>query len=149
MRITLHTDTEWAELIRARHNFKRLSPLQREVLQRAVAGDANKVIAFDLRMNRKTVETHRARAMQKMEVGSFAELVRIMVLAGLTSDPTSSQCGTDPQSDPHDITTHQARFGDDRAAADAGLPLDEPRRDRQWIPRARPVQYLRSRGSGS
>ena len=65
----------------------------------SVAGDSNNVIASHLQVSQKTVETHRARAMQKMEVGSFAELVRLMVLARLTRDWVSST-PADAQSDP-------------------------------------------------
>ena len=42
-----------------------------------VAGKANKVVACELGISQKTVETHRARVMAKLEVGSLAELVRL------------------------------------------------------------------------
>jgi DNA-binding CsgD family transcriptional regulator len=53
-----------------------LSPQQRRVLEGVLAGRANKEIAFDLGVSTKTVETHRARVMVKLEVESLAELVR-------------------------------------------------------------------------
>jgi DNA-binding NarL/FixJ family response regulator len=54
-----------------------LSPRQRSVLEGILAGQANKTIAFDLGVSTKTVETHRARVMQRFGATSFAELVRI------------------------------------------------------------------------
>jgi hypothetical protein len=44
-------------------------------------GDANKVIAFDLHVSQKTVETHGARLMRKLEAESFADLIRCYVMA--------------------------------------------------------------------
>jgi two-component system, LuxR family, response regulator FixJ len=57
-----------------------LTPRECEVMEYVVAGKANKEIAADLDLSSKTVETHRARVMDKMQAGSVAELVR-MVLA--------------------------------------------------------------------
>ena len=62
-----------------------LTPRQREVLERVIAGQANKSIAFELKLSQKTVETHRARVMQKMQARSFAELVRLAIEAGLVA----------------------------------------------------------------
>ena len=44
-----------------------------------VQGKANKVIAIDLGVSQRTVETHRTRIMQKMEAKSLAELVQMAV----------------------------------------------------------------------
>ena len=57
-----------------------LSPREVEVLDLIIAGKANKVIAVDLRISEKTVEAHRARAMDKMQVRSTADLVRTVLL---------------------------------------------------------------------
>jgi len=54
-----------------------LSRREREVLERAVAGKANKIIAEDLGISIKTVEAHRARMMMKMGADSIAELVQL------------------------------------------------------------------------
>ena len=54
-----------------------LTPREREVLDRVVDGGSNKSIARDLEISEKTVESHRARVMEKMEAGSLAELVRM------------------------------------------------------------------------
>ncbi len=55
----------------------RLTPREREVMGHVVAGEPNKVIAATLGTSEKTIKVHRARVMEKMEVGSLAELVRI------------------------------------------------------------------------
>ena len=47
------------------------------MLQRVIEGKANKVIAAELDISIKTVEAHRAKLMEKMAVGSVAELVQV------------------------------------------------------------------------
>ncbi len=53
-----------------------LTPREREVLPYVAAGRANKVIALDLGISMRTVETHRARIFRKMGVRNAAELAR-------------------------------------------------------------------------
>lgn len=53
-----------------------LTPREREVLTMVAWGHSNKEIASVLGITVKTVETHKAKAMQKLEIGSWAELVR-------------------------------------------------------------------------
>lgn len=59
-----------------------LTPREREVLDRLVAGQPNKTIAYDLGSSPRTVEVHRARVMEKMGARSLAELVRMTIAAG-------------------------------------------------------------------
>lgn len=54
-----------------------LSERELEVLRHVLAGQLNKQIAVDLGIVEKTVKVHRARVMQKLAVGSVAELVRL------------------------------------------------------------------------
>lgn len=58
-----------------------LTQREREVMDLVVRGMKNKQIADALRISVKTVEAHRARAMEKMDVGSVAELVRATLSA--------------------------------------------------------------------
>ena len=55
-----------------------LTPREREVLMHVMAGRLNKQIAADLGTAEKTVKVHRARGMEKMQVRSVAELVRLV-----------------------------------------------------------------------
>ena len=62
----------------------RLTPRESEVLALIVAGKMNKQIAHELGVTIKTVETHRASIMKKMEIHSVAILVRLVVESGVT-----------------------------------------------------------------
>lgn len=53
-----------------------LTPREREVLPYVASGRANKVIAIDLGISMRTVETHRARIFRKTGVRNAAELAR-------------------------------------------------------------------------
>ena len=57
--------------------FSRLTPRECEVMSLVVQGKPNKEVAAILNRSEKTVEFHRAQVMKKMEVNSFAELVRL------------------------------------------------------------------------
>ena len=59
-----------------------LTQREREVLDLVVMGKHNREIAEALDISIKTVEAHRARLMEKLEVGSLAELVQAVVAAG-------------------------------------------------------------------
>lgn len=56
-----------------------LTDREREVMGLVVAGLLNKQIADELGISMKTVEVHRSRVMEKMAVGSVAELVRAVL----------------------------------------------------------------------
>ncbi len=60
-----------------------LTPREHEVMEMVTEGRSNKEIAMDLGVSAKTVEAHRARVMEKMEAGSLAELVRMVMAAGI------------------------------------------------------------------
>jgi two-component system, LuxR family, response regulator FixJ len=73
-------ETERAD-IRAR--IATLTPRERDVLDGLIAGNPNKIIAFDLEISPRTVEIYRANVMTKMKAGSLSELVRMALVAGL------------------------------------------------------------------
>ena len=56
-----------------------LTPREREVLQGIFEGKLTKVIADELGIGVRTAETYRQLIMQKLEAGSIAELVRLVV----------------------------------------------------------------------
>ena len=58
-----------------------LTQREREVLELVVAGRMNREIAEKLDISIKTVEAHRARIMEKLEVNSVAELVQATLAA--------------------------------------------------------------------
>jgi two-component system response regulator FixJ len=65
----------------------RLTPREREVFHQLIVGHPNKVIAGNLGISARTVEIHRARVMDKMEVRSLPELVRRAIEAGVDMPP--------------------------------------------------------------
>jgi FixJ family two-component response regulator len=73
-RIARENAAESAALL-ARYNS--LTPREREVLPLLVQGLLNKQAAGVLGITEYTVQVHRGRIMKKMQVGSFAELVRM------------------------------------------------------------------------
>lgn len=58
------------------NRFNRLTPREREVLDRIAIGRVNKQIAFDLGISEVTVKLHRSNVMRKMQVTSIGELIR-------------------------------------------------------------------------
>ena len=55
-----------------------LTKREHQVLDLVVAGNANKVIAIELNLSHRTVEVHRAHVMEKMQVRTLAELVKLV-----------------------------------------------------------------------
>lgn len=53
-----------------------LSPREREVMELVVGGRHNREIAIELGISVRTVEVHKARVMDKLAVGTVADLVR-------------------------------------------------------------------------
>ncbi|HEY3799288.1 MAG TPA: response regulator [Caulobacteraceae bacterium] len=64
---------------RQRDRLGQLSAREREVMDLIVAGRSSPSIARALGISVRTVETHRARVMEKMDAGCLADLVRLSV----------------------------------------------------------------------
>ena len=62
-----------------------LTAREKEILQRIAEGSTTKEIARSLGVGGKTVETHRRRIMDKLDLHSVAELTKYALLEGLTS----------------------------------------------------------------
>lgn len=74
------------ELQTIRRRLETLTPREREVMALVVRGLLNKQIAFELGTVEKTIKVHRARVIEKMQVESLAELVRIAERVGIGSN---------------------------------------------------------------
>jgi FixJ family two-component response regulator len=72
--LQLSAESERRQVVAAR--IAQLTQREREVMERVVAGQLNRVIAEELDISIKTVEAHRAHIMEKLEVNSVAELVQ-------------------------------------------------------------------------
>lgn len=78
-----HARAQRAEMAALRRRFDTLTPRQRDVLARMVAGLLNKQIAGELGTSEATVKTHRKQVMAKMRAESLADLIRIADQLGL------------------------------------------------------------------
>lgn len=62
-----------------------LTPRQREILQLIAEGKSTKEIAFVLKVSIKTVETHRAQLMDRLDIHDVPGLVRYAIRIGLVT----------------------------------------------------------------
>ena len=69
----------------AETGLETLSPRQREILKAIARGRTTKQIAFDLGLSTKTIETHRAQIMERLDIHDVAGLVRFSIRMGLVS----------------------------------------------------------------
>ena len=69
----------------SRRKASALTPREREVLQLLAEGKNTKEIASALNVSVKTVETHRAQIMERLDLHSVAELTKFAIREGLTS----------------------------------------------------------------
>jgi FixJ family two-component response regulator len=74
---------ERKELAELRHRYGLLTPRERDVMAGVIAGLLNKQIAAELGTSEVTVKEQRGHVMQKMQVGSVAELVRTAARLGI------------------------------------------------------------------
>jgi FixJ family two-component response regulator len=87
---------ERADLMELTRRFEKLTAREREVLALVVTGRLNKQIAAELGTAEQTIKVHRGRVMQKLGVGSLAELVRLVgrvagQRSGSVASPLESQ----------------------------------------------------------
>ena len=66
-------------LMRSNRSQSILTPRERQIIQLIAEGHTNKQIANLLNLSLKTVETHRAAVMRKLNLSSSAELVRYAI----------------------------------------------------------------------
>jgi len=58
-----------------------LTPRERDVMQYVAMGTPNKIIAAELGVSQRTIEAHRARCFQKLQVRNAVELARRVMLS--------------------------------------------------------------------
>lgn len=72
-----------ADVSMARKKIERLSVRELEVFRKVISGALNKQIARDLGVVEQTIKFHRSAIVQKLEVDSVAEMVRLAGRAGV------------------------------------------------------------------
>jgi len=70
---------------RAQRLLEKLTPRQREILVLIAEGQTTKQIARSLNISVKTVESHRAQLMERLDIRDVAGLVRFSIRTGLVS----------------------------------------------------------------
>ena len=78
---------ERRELADIRRRVATLTPRELQVMRCVLGGMLNKQTAAELGTVEKTIKVHRARVMEKMQVASLAELVRLAAKAGIAATP--------------------------------------------------------------
>lgn len=71
--------------LNSRTALRKLSQRQRQVLQLIAAGNSTREVARRLQLSVKTVETHRAQVMKRLDIHDLAGLVRYAVRVGIVS----------------------------------------------------------------
>jgi FixJ family two-component response regulator len=79
----VHDRKERNELAAIQTRVEKLTQREREVMVHVVRGLLNKQVAFELGTAEKTIKVHRARVMEKMQVDSLADLVRLAEKVGI------------------------------------------------------------------
>lgn len=88
-RVSKHVVAEYIQRVAGEAGpLELLTPRQREVLQLLAEGRTTKEIAQRLDISVKTVETHRAQLMARLDIHDVAGLVRYAVRVGLVSPDT-------------------------------------------------------------
>jgi FixJ family two-component response regulator len=80
-----------SRLDNVRAHIATLTPREREVFELVIRGKTNKQVAYALGATERTIKAHRHRVMEKMQVGSLAELVSFAERVGILGDPSDKQ----------------------------------------------------------
>ncbi len=72
-----------ARIQKAKAKIALLSPRETDTLKGLIEGQSNKIIAYELDISPRTVEIYRANLMEKLDVRSLSEALRIAFAAGM------------------------------------------------------------------
>jgi DNA-binding NarL/FixJ family response regulator len=84
-KVSSHVIQSYVRPLDAESGLEALSPRQREILKAISRGRTTKQIAYDLGLSIKTIETHRAQIMDRLDIHDVAGLVRFAIRKGLIS----------------------------------------------------------------
>jgi DNA-binding NarL/FixJ family response regulator len=73
------------------HSQARPTPREIQIIRLLAEGASNKAIAADLGITVRTVETHRAKIMLKLDLHSLAELIHYALRQGIFTPPTAPE----------------------------------------------------------
>lgn len=79
LEINLKQQNRLARIQQTQSKLATLTSREIQILDGVISGKANKVIAIELHLSQRTVEIHRAHVMEKMQVKSLAELVKVVI----------------------------------------------------------------------
>jgi two-component system, LuxR family, response regulator FixJ len=82
LRATEDTRENDVAVLQITERLASLTKREREVLEGIVAGKSNKIVAYELGITQRTIETHRAGVMEKMHARSLSALVRMAIATG-------------------------------------------------------------------
>lgn len=72
--------SDYAEVMDFHERLETLTDRENQIMTLVVFGKSNRIISHELEISEKTVEIHRSRVMKKLQVDSFAQLVRLFTL---------------------------------------------------------------------
>ena len=81
----------WRSLKLPRARIGKLAPHEREVFHLVIRGQTNKQMANTLGGTARTIEAHRRRVMEKMQIQSLAELVSLAERIGILRGTSGSR----------------------------------------------------------
>jgi FixJ family two-component response regulator len=90
LRVDVSVRARWSSRHSVAEKLDTLTPRERQVFEKVVAGRLNKQIAAELGIVEKTIKVHRSRMMRKMNATSVVDLVHLASLAGVDVWATSS-----------------------------------------------------------
>lgn len=76
--------------------FSALTPRERDVMGHVATGKPNKIIAAELGVSQRTIEAHRARVFQKLQVRNAVELAHRLLASRPPRPPGASNPSNRP-----------------------------------------------------